>query len=122
MRRDMDLVRSILLKVGESEGCVDARDLLCDEYNDFEQIYYHVKIMTETGLISSRTVAKRTRGHQKVRCTIESITLYGNDLLNVFGNDIVWNKTKNKIQTILGDAPLEVYEHVAKEIIKDMVY
>lgn len=27
MRRDMDLVRSILLKVGESEGCVDAREL-----------------------------------------------------------------------------------------------
>lgn len=46
MRRDMDLVRYILLKVGESKGCVDARDLLCDEYDDLEQIYYHVKIMT----------------------------------------------------------------------------
>lgn len=122
MKRDMDLVRYILIRVGDSGGYIDAKDLLCDKYSDLNQIHYHIKIMTEAGLIDSRTIIKRTNNSQKVKCTIDSITLRGNDLLSVFRNDTVWNKTKNKIQTMVGDAPLEIYEHIAKENIKDMVY
>lgn len=51
MKRDMDLVREILLEIEKSYVSTAIRDLQIDGY-DKETIAYHCKILHEAGLVS----------------------------------------------------------------------
>lgn len=50
MKRDLDLVRSILIYVEKADGPVDANDLV-DGANDFNKVSYHVMLMANRGLL-----------------------------------------------------------------------
>ena len=119
MQRDMDLVRYILLKAGDSDGYIDARDLLCDKYSDLGQIHYHIKIMTEAGLIESNIVAGWN--DEIFESGIKSLTWNGNEFLDVVSNDTVWHRTKSKVLDTVGNASIDVFKSVAINIISSMV-
>lgn len=50
MKREMDLVRQILLKIEQHEHGLAPRDLAIDGHTD-EQVAYHVHLMGQAGLL-----------------------------------------------------------------------
>lgn len=119
MKRDMDLVRYILIRVGDSSGYVDARDLLCDKYSDLSQIHCHIKIMTEAGLIESKIISGWN--NEIFESGIITLTWNGNEFLDVVSNDTVWHRTKSKVLDTVGNASIDVFKSVATGIISSML-
>ena len=116
MRRDMELVRSILRDVAESEGDIDAR-ALTDDAHPFETIAYHLDIMDEAGLV--RATVKRGGGGRYVLAVAHSLTWEGNDLLSALSNDRLWSEVKKRIAKTLGDASVSTLKALAVKLASD---
>lgn len=88
MKRDMDLVRSMLKDFSEGKG---RRDF--DRSSEDQEYLYHLEIMRQAGLISFKET--RLMGGTVVLNELPKLTWLGNDFLETFVNDTVWNKVKN---------------------------
>ena len=111
MRRDMDLVRSILKAVANAQGDLDG-SALTDATHDLQDIAYHVDILEEGGLIEGQVI--RDWGGTAVRVTIFRLTWDGNEFLDAVSNDKVWNKVKLKVSQFAGAASLAIFKALAE--------
>lgn len=91
MKRDMDLVRKILIAV--EEGNVKLDDL---EY-DRGQINLHVELMEEHGLVEA-VIVPDSDGieHTILDCSVERLTGEGHDFLDRARNESIWERAKKK--------------------------
>lgn len=94
MKRDMDLVRKILLEIEKQYESTAIINLKIEGY-DMETVAYHCKILHEAGLISgySAHYASNTINLFKVG----SLTWEGNDYLDKVRDNSIWGKTKDAI-------------------------
>ena len=94
MKRDMDLVRKILLEIEEQYVSTAIYNLKVDGY-PLETVAYHCKIMHEFGLIShySANYANNTI----YNFAVGGLTWEGNDYLDKIRDDSIWKKTKDTI-------------------------
>lgn len=94
MKRDMDLVRLILLEIEDKYRSTAIYDLSIDGY-DTETVAYHCKILHEAGLISDY---KAQYADNKIYVFgVGSITWDGNDFLEKIRDDSQWKKVKEII-------------------------
>lgn len=95
MKRDMDLVREILLAIEEQYISTAIYNLKIDKY-DAETIAYHCKILHEAGLVSDY---KAQYADNKL-CSfgVGSLTWEGNDYLDKVRDNTIWRKTKDVIK------------------------
>lgn len=94
MKRDMDLVREILLKIEEEHVYTAIYNLKIDGY-DMETVAYHCKIMYEAGLISDYGSQPGSNGIYSFG--VGSLTWEGNDYLDKIRDNSIWKKTKDTI-------------------------
>ena len=92
MRRDMDLVRVILLKIEEEHAGVGLANLEVEGYNR-ATIAYHCQLLEEAGLVSSCIV--RYADDSVFFFSVGGLTWEGADYLDKVRDDSVWAKTKN---------------------------
>ena len=91
MKRDLDIVRAILLSAEEEDNS------RLEEFDD-QVVGYHAKIMHEAGLIDAQLIEEYSGGMKKVReCRIKSLTWDGHDYIDAMRDDNIWNKTKELI-------------------------
>ena len=91
MKRDMDLVRKILIAV--EEGNVKLDDL---EY-DRDQIDLHVELMKERGLVDAIVVlSSDSVRHKILACSVERLTREGHDFLDRARSESIWERAKKK--------------------------
>lgn len=116
MRRNMDLVRNILLKVDQSDAPIDMSDLVTPDF-DQKAIEYHVSMMVkEAGLL---------RGHD-VSCMegedwIElSLTWYGHEFLDSIRDDEIWRQAKAGMSRA-GGFSIDLISDLAKGLIKTQI-
>ena len=95
MKRDMDLVRKILLKIEDEYRTTTLFNIQIEGY-DMETVAYHCKIMHEAGLVSSFSAQYGDNIVWGLR--VGSLTWNGNDYLDKVRDDSVWNKTKEVIK------------------------
>ena len=115
MKRDMDLIRKILL-VTEAEP---QRKIPYIEGYTSEQIGHHVYLMMQAGLIEG---ADATTYQDLYNIAIpDQLTWQGHDFLDACRNESVWNKAKEKLKSIGGDVPLSVVQSLLIEIISKQV-
>ena len=110
MKRDLDLVRLILLEVEKSDEPVHAEKLTCDAFT-FSMIAYHVELMRAHGLLDA-SISKDWNG-KPVYCCIEALTWDGCDYLDAIRNENVWEKTKKVIKETVGSTTLALIKDVA---------
>jgi len=94
MKRDLDLVRSILISMEASEHGISG---VCPSVEGFseEQIGYHVYIMGQAGLI---TAAETTCMSDPSPSAIPmSITWAGHDFLDSVKDETLWKKAKTMV-------------------------
>jgi hypothetical protein len=105
LKRDLDLVRRILLRIEESgEGAGAARftDFVEDGY-DFASIHYHVRLLKDAGLIEADELVPG-------QWWPERMTWAGHEFLDVARNEELWNDVKRQVLQGGGSAPFTLVE------------
>lgn len=107
MKRDMDLVRKILLKVESfPESLYGAGDFHIEEYDD-ASVSYHVCLMDEAGLLTAID-ASTTSGEEYIP---QRLTWAGHEFLDAPRNDNAWAAAK-KVCGGVGSLSFEVLKGI----------
>lgn len=94
MKRDMDLVRKILLEIEEKYVSTAIYGLEVEGY-DTAAVAYHCKILHDAGLISDYNA---NYGDDEIDYfSVGSLTWDGHDYLDKVRDDTLWAKTKDTI-------------------------
>lgn len=115
MRRDMSLIRELLLKLEalplRPGACMmfepEDPDLIIPGY-DFDQIYYHFELLREVDLIT---------GSSSATCTFSRLTWAGHDYLDAVRDPEIWEKTKNGAYAV-GGLTFDLIKDLAKGFVK----
>jgi len=110
MKRDMDLIREILIKLEEHEHGNAPRELEIEGYTD-EQIYHHVFLLGQANLLMVRLCAPM--GCPSPAAEALSMTWEGHDFLDAIRSDKTWDKTKRKITEAGGSMPFDIVKNIA---------
>lgn len=89
MKRDLDLIKNILLALEKDENPFDWKTELIGTENDIKY-FYHVNLLSEAGLIKAKSI-------QTKRCSVWypiSLTSEGHEILEASKNVNVWKKVK----------------------------
>lgn len=115
MKRDMDLVRQIMLVLEETNYSIDAQAFI-DDTHDIQAICYHFEIMQEAGLIYA-TVKKEMSGSYIYGCAI-NLTWQGQEFIANVKDDKLWSRVKLKAAKVLGSASFATISSLALQEIK----
>lgn len=95
MKRDMDLIREILLKI---ESCEDPWGLekhpTIESYSA-SQIGYHIKLLVDAGLVEGHDVTSLGSLHPEFMSL--NLTPEGHDFLSAAQDNSIWQKAKEHI-------------------------
>ncbi|MFU0524799.1 DUF2513 domain-containing protein [Gardnerella pickettii] len=116
MRRNMDLVREILIEVSKSDKEVRASDIAekSSKYS-LEEIIYNIKIMGEGNLINVY-IDEREVG--VVDAYIMDMTWHGNEFLDSISSNEIWEKIKNNFSDKIINIPFDILTSLAKLYLK----
>lgn len=106
LKRDMDLIRSILLEIEGKESTTSWVTLSLEGYSD-EQINYHLDLLDQVGFLEVKKFSLE-------RHMVRNITMRGHDFLDNAKNESVWEKTKTVIKDHGGSASMQVIVELLK--------
>lgn len=110
MRRDMDLVRDMLMLAAECDGPLDCAALVGGA-RTLEVVAYHAEMLGKAGLAQCNV--RRDRGGGVLRATAGLLTWEGNGFLDAVASDGVWQKVKATVAKVAGSASFEVAKALA---------
>ena len=120
MKRNMDLVREILLRIEATEPGKAIR--LDDSGYGEEEIGLHVELMIEHGLIEGKTIPSSDGpAHRILKYWIERMTWEGHDFLNAARHDSIWKKAKAKCLEATGGLAFDVLKACLTELGKEAI-
>jgi DNA-binding transcriptional ArsR family regulator len=103
MKRDMELVRQVLLQTEKSVSVRGEIDLNIEGYSP-EEIYYHVKILSDAGLLEANDLTT----YDGFEWRPKNLTWKGHEFLDAARNETVWKKTTEIVKDKGGSIPFEV--------------
>ena len=114
MKRDMELVRKILLETEAASHSPIEWIVLNIEGYDPACISYHVKIMKEAGLIDAENLTTLSHFEWQPK----SLTWEGHEFLDAVRNETVWAKTQEVVKSKGGSVSFEVLKELAIQTFK----
>lgn len=119
VKRNLDLIRDLLLMAEESDGPV-GDDVLSKSSYSRNELAYHVELMTQRGLIDG-SVEYDGFHRTAVSIEISSVTWEGYDYLDAIRSDDVWHKAKAAVKKAVGETSLSVMKDVCSMIATSMI-
>lgn len=113
MKRDMDLIREILLQTEQHENGY-APDLEIDGYTS-AQIGYHQFLIIDAGLAEGADVTHR--GSEGPMGVITHLTSAGHDFLDAARSKTVWQQAKDAVDPI-GGASIQVWTAILTDLVR----
>ena len=117
MKRNMDLVRKMLLEVERSDSGYAPQPLKIRGYSD-GLVGYHALIMWEAGLVEGVNAASASGGGPGALIT--RLTWQGHEFLDAARDDARWKKAKSILKKV-GGATLQIWMAVLSNLIKDEI-
>lgn len=114
MKRDMDLVRKILLAMDAYEHGFAPHDLTIPGY-DQDVIGHHVWLMAEGKLVTAATITA-TNSLSPIALP-RTITWKGHDFLDAVRNESVWSKVKTQLKDHAISVPFALLQDLALKIL-----
>ena len=114
MKRDMDLVRDLLLYFEaktETSG-IHSSDVRIDGYDE-TQIGLHLNIMAEAGLLICEPFRSSTNPDRFIRTFVFDLSWKGHEYLDTIRDPKIWKGTKSALARI-GNWPFGVALDIAK--------
>jgi len=125
MKRDMDLIRNILLAFENSASQRISLKSLSIEGASEHEIDFHVQLLKEAGFIDHHIVRPESRTGIKFLASFDTgmrLTMNGYDFLESIRDKDVWERTKAGAKTV-GNASLgfiwEIAKGFGKQLVKD---
>ena len=116
MKRDMNLVREILLQV-EARPSVNDWGLVEIDGRAQDEISYHVMMLSDAGMVE--VIDMRAFGPDGFRYAPKYLTIQGHDFLDNIRGASVWEKVKQRLGAVGGSASLEIVKAIAKKVAMD---
>lgn len=114
MKRDLDLIRDILLKIESMDKkVITIADLGATTQDEFNRIGFHIRLLMDCNYVEAIDV----RTKQEEAYVVKRITSSGYDYLDSIRDNNVWNETKNKLESVGSSASLEIVKAVAGKVI-----
>jgi hypothetical protein len=110
MKRDMDLVRNILLQI-EGDG-----KILSIEGYEKDVILKHLELLEEAGLIKASFLRANQVG--VVSAHVERLTWSGHEFLDAARNDTLWNKAKGIVGEKAGTVSFAILQILLVQLAK----
>jgi len=92
MKRNMDLMRKILIAAEESPDGFAPRSFEIDGYT-WEQVGYHVHLMNQAGLVEAADVTHR--GNTGPEAVLRALTWEGHEFLEAARRESLWERAKS---------------------------
>lgn len=118
MKRDMDLIRDILIRTEEAEAPLNASDIESEEYT-YQEVCYHIDLMRAHGLLDAEIEHDYSREYAD--CEINGLTWDGFDYLEAIRDPKIWNKTKETVHRIVGSTTMEVIKDTAVMVARKLI-
>ena len=119
MKRDIDFVRSILVRTELAEGPFDASELLTDAHSDMRDVLYHVELMQAHRLLDARI--HRDMNGNPIHGEIIALTWDGCDYLDAIRDDRVWTKAKKAVKEAVGSTTIGLFKETALMVGKQLI-
>lgn len=118
MKRDMDLVRRIMLTTEKADSPIgDGVLIRCCE--DMGKLAFHVELMRSHGLVHAGV--ERDGFGEPFSVEITGLTWDGYDYLDAIRSPKVWNQAKEAISKTVGDTSLSVVKDVCVSLAASLV-
>lgn len=119
MKRDLDLIRHILVTIESSDSNkLSIEDFVTDEYPP-EQIAHHIRLLLDVDYIEATEVS--TLGCPYRQFLIRRITMDGYEYLDSVRDPKVWSETKSKLAQATSSISLDIIKTVASKVISGML-
>lgn len=119
VKRDLDLVRSILIYVENADDEVDADDMATERW-PIETVAYHVRLMAHHGLVDVSQDIRDMNG-STIELTVAGITWDGQDYLDSIREPKVWDRVKRTLTGTVGSTTLDVVRQTGSMVALAMV-
>ena len=122
MKRDWEIIRTILLKLEASESPNTA--LNADNIEDFpeQEVAYNMRLLEQGGYINAIFSESKT-GDGKIHVALaRSLNISGHELLDTIRSDTVWGKTKEKFQASGVEMTFDLVIMVGKKIMESLLF
>ena len=115
MKRDMDLVRILLIEMEKTPSYLSNPNLDIPGYSQ-EEVHFHLMLLEEAGLIKARDMS----AGNDIYWIPERLTWQGYEFLEASKNNDVWNKTK-EIMAKSGGFVFEIAKSVLIKLIEQQL-
>lgn len=119
MKRDLDLVRSILLYVENADDEVDTDDMAAERW-PIETVAYHVGLMEHHGLLDVLQDFRDMNG-TTIELVVAGITWDGQDYLDSIREPNVWDRVKKTLASTVGSTTLDAVRQTGSMVALAMV-
>ena len=119
MKRDLNLIRNIMLRIEASnKTSFTASDFidLCDNEN---MLYYNIHLMYQAGFIDAFDIS--CCGFVLPQYQIQWLSNLGCEYLDSVRNDSVWSKTKTVLKSVGGNASFEVVKDISSKFLMEFL-
>ena len=117
MKRDMDIIRKVLLAIEEQYNDVVLYDLEIDGL-DMKTIAYHCNLLYEAGFIDD--FEGNYAENEIYTFGVGSLTWDGHEFLDKIRNDTVWEKTKETMSKKGLPIVIDVIKDITSSLIGEM--
>lgn len=117
MRRDMDLVRSILIRTEAADAPLGI-DAFYEDCRPPAETVYHLMLLEAHGLIDA-DFSRDMNGTVYGGC-VNALTWDGQDYLDAMRDERVWAKAKRAMASSVGQTTLDVIKRVCVEVATRM--
>lgn len=109
MKRDMDLIRAILLRIESEAHGFAPNKLEIDGYTQ-EEIEYHAVLLGEARLAEVFEIT--CEGDKSPQAKIIRLTWLGHEFLDSARENRIWNQAKDSIMSKVGGATIQIWMSV----------
>ena len=116
MKRDMELVRAILIELEQCPDQGDCHEIHIPDHTD-DEISSHVELMQEAGLVEAIDFSSFDGKCWKP----QRLTWDGHEFLDAVRSDTVWAKAKDKVMSTTGTLTLEALKVALSTVVRQAV-
>jgi len=105
MKRDLDLVRRILLHMEQGDASPSGWSTFVDDGYDLGTIHFHVRLLHDAGLIEADEIVPG-------QWWPERMTWSGYEFVDAARNEDLWQETKRRVEKGTGGAPFLIFHEL----------
>jgi uncharacterized protein DUF2513 len=116
MKRDMDLIRHILLEVEGRAPNVQSTEITNTEHSP-DVVAYHFELLIDAGYAKGSVAQTRAMN----LAMINNLTWDGHEFLDLCRKDTIWEKAKGRVFDVTGSTSIDILKTCLIATCKDMI-